>query len=88
VRTSRYVYVEHYRAEVPTLEEGFGLPIGVGELTDVELYDLKTDRHELVSHHADPTYAVTRAALAGATAQLRGCAGDECAVDLAPPEPG
>jgi arylsulfatase A-like enzyme len=88
VRTRRYVYVEHYRAEVPTLAQGFGLPIGVGELTDVELYDLEVDRHQLVSRHADPAYAVTRAALAGAVAQLRGCAGDDCELNLVPPEPG
>jgi N-acetylglucosamine-6-sulfatase len=88
VRTRRYAYVEHYRAEVPTLAQGFGLPIGQGQLTDAELYDLEVDPRELSSRHADPAYAVTRAALAGAAAELRGCSGAECRLDLAVPPPG
>jgi arylsulfatase A-like enzyme len=82
VRTARYVYVEHYRAEVESLEAGFGLPIGVGQLTDAELYDLETDRHELDSRHADPALAATRAALAGAVAQMRACSGVTCQLNL------
>ena len=73
---ARYTYVEHYRAEASTLEAGFGLPIGEGQLSDTELYDLATDPRELESHHADPAYAAPRAALAGrarAAARLLGC---------------
>jgi arylsulfatase A-like enzyme len=88
VRTRRYTYVEHYRAEVAGLEQGFGLPIGVGELTDVELYDNELDPRQLESRHADPAYAVTMAALAGALAELRACAGPECRLDVQVPAPG
>ena len=88
VRTARYTYVEHYRAEVPSLELGYGLPIGSGGLTDVELYDLEVDPHELESRHADPAYAVTRASLAGAVAELRGCSGAECELRADVPPPG
>ncbi len=88
VRTRRYTYVEHYRAEVPSLEQGFGLPIGSGTVTDLELYDLELDPAELRSRHVDPAYAVTRAALAGALAQLRACAGEECRLDVSVPPPG
>jgi arylsulfatase A-like enzyme len=87
VRTHRYTYVEHYRAEVPSLEQGFGLPIGAGALTDMELYDLQLDPRELRSRHADPAYAVTRAALAGALAQLRSCAAATCRLDVSVPPP-
>jgi arylsulfatase A-like enzyme len=87
VRTRRYVYVEHYRDEVATLEQGFGLPIGAGALTDVELYDLENDPEELQSRHGDPAYAQTRAALAEALAGLRACSGRECLLDVDPPAP-
>jgi arylsulfatase A-like enzyme len=87
VRTRRYTYVEHYRAEVGSLEQGFGLPIGSGALTDMELYDLELDPQELRSRHADPAYTVTRAALAGALAQLRSCAGEDCQLDVSVPPP-
>jgi N-acetylglucosamine-6-sulfatase len=87
VRTARYLYVEHYRAEVPTLAEGFGLEIGAGSVTDVELYDLAADPHELISRHADSAYVVTRAALAGAVGELRRCAGEACRFDLSVPPP-
>ena len=49
--------------------------IGAGSVTDVELYDLAADPHELISRHADSAYVVTRAALAGAVGELRRCAG-------------
>jgi hypothetical protein len=70
------------------LSEGFGMPIGAGEVTDVELYDLEQDPRQLTSRHADPAYTVIRAALAGAVAELRGCAGDECDLRLVVPPPG
>ena len=87
VRTARYTYVEHYRAQVPSLEQGFGLPIGEGTLSDTELYDLANDPHELYSRHADPAYAPVRAALAAALAQLRSCSGADCELDLSVPAP-
>ena len=87
VRTRRYTYVEHYRAEVPGLEEGFGLPIGSGSVTDTELYDLELDPRQLRSRHTDPVYAATRGALAEALAQLRDCAGETCRLDVVPPAP-
>ncbi len=87
VRTRRYTYVEHYRAEVPSLEEGFGLPIGSGSITDTELYDLELDPRQLRSRHTDPVYAATRGALAEALAQLRDCAGESCRLDVVPPAP-
>ena len=86
VRTSRFVYVEHFAATVPSLDAGFGLPIGTGEAIDSELYDLKADPYELRSRHADPRYAETRAALATTLAQLRSCSGLDCvALPLIPP---
>lgn len=88
VRTHRYTYVEHYRAEVPTLEEGFGLPIGSGTLSDTELYDLDLDPRELQSHHADPSYAPARESLADALGQLRTCSGAACKLDVSVPPPG
>jgi len=88
VRTQRYTYVEHYRAEAPSLEAGFGLPIGEGTLSDTELYDLATDPRELDSHHADPAYAAPRAALQAALEQLRDCSGADCKLDVNVPPPG
>jgi len=88
VRTHRYTYVEHYRAEAPTLAEGFGLPIGTGTLSDTELYDLDLDPRELQSRHADPAYAAARATLASALAQLRSCSGADCKLDVSVPPPG
>lgn len=43
-----------------------------------ELYDLKTDPHELSSKHDDPAYADVRKGLEKALGKLQGCAGDEC----------
>ncbi|GAB3011375.1 sulfatase [Streptomyces pseudoechinosporeus] len=43
-----------------------------------ELYDLKTDLHELSSKHDDPEYADVRKGLEKALSKLQGCAGDEC----------
>jgi arylsulfatase A-like enzyme len=88
VRTRRYSYVEHYRAEVPSLEQGFGLPIGSGTLTDIELYDLELDPKQMRSRGLDPAYAATRATLSGAVARLRACAGEDCRLDLTVPGPG
>ncbi len=87
VRTARYVYVEHYRAQAPSLEQGFGLPIGAGTLSDTELYDLADDPYELRSRHADPAYAATRTSLAEALAQLRSCSGADCHLQLSVPPP-
>jgi N-acetylglucosamine-6-sulfatase len=87
VRTARYTYVEHYQAEAASLEEGFGLPIGVGALTDVELYDLSVDPEELRSLDTSVAYAGPRAALASATARLRSCGGGDCLAESFVPEP-
>ena len=87
VRTRRYVYVEYHRAQVATQDQGFGLPIGAGQLTDTELYDLERDPHELASRPTEIAYAQTKAALAEALAGLRSCTGEGCQVNSNPPEP-
>ena len=87
LRTSRYTYVEHYQAQAATLQEGLGLSIGVGRLTDVELYDLALDPEELRSEDSSAAYAAPRAALAAALGRLRGCAGPDCVADVSVPEP-
>jgi N-acetylglucosamine-6-sulfatase len=87
VRTRRYVYVEYHRAQVATQEQGFGLPIGAGPLTDTELYDLEHDPHELDSRAGEIAYAQTKAALAEALAGLSACTGESCQVNASPPEP-
>lgn len=43
-----------------------------------ELYDLSIDPFELVSRHADPAYAQTRATLAEQLHRLQACAGQTC----------
>lgn len=87
VRTQRYTYVEYYRADALNLNEGFGLPIGVGELTDRELYDLAVDPHELRSRHSGSAYEAPRATLAATLARLRDCAAEECLFEPAVPPP-
>ena len=87
MRTRHYVYIEYYRAEVGTLDQGFGLPIGAGSLTDTELYDLDRDPHELQNRASDIAYAQTKAALAEALAGLRSCSGADCDLDVTPPPP-
>ena len=87
VRTRHYVYIEYYRAEVGSLDQGFGLPIGSGSLTDTELYDLERDPHELQNRASDIAYAQTKAALAEALAGLRSCSGADCDLDVTPPPP-
>jgi arylsulfatase A-like enzyme len=87
VRTARYTYVEHYRTDAATLEEGFGLPIGVGGLTDRELYDLHGDPYQLRSRHGGSAYAGPRTALVEALQRLRFCGGAECVLEPAIPEP-
>ena len=88
IRTRRYTYVEHYRAPVATLEQGHGLPIGAGSVTDRELYDHEVDPFELESRHLDPASAQVRASLAAAAATLRSCTGAGCLLDVAVPPPG
>ena len=46
-----------------------------------ELYDLRSDPDQLVSHHADPNYASVQAGLAQRLASLRACAGRSCRVE-------
>ena len=87
MRTRRYVYIEYHRAEVATQDQGFGLPIGAGPLTDTELYDLERDPHELISRPSEIAYAQTKAALAEALAGLRSCSGVDCQVNANPPPP-
>lgn len=87
VRTRRYVYVEHHRAVVPTLTDGFGLEIGAGEVRARELYDLAADRFQLRSVHDSPAYAAARDELARMLARLRSCEGAECHVDASVPPP-
>jgi N-acetylglucosamine-6-sulfatase len=43
-----------------------------------ELYDLRSDPHELQSRHDDPAYATVRERLARRLVQLRSCAGAAC----------
>ncbi len=87
VRTRRYTYVEHYREEVPSLQQGFGRPIGVGQLTDRELYDLTLDPEQLRSRHRSAAYAAPRAALSAALSRLRACEAEECLLDTSIPPP-
>jgi len=63
VRTSRYLYAEHFAGPSAGAQE---------------LYDLYEDPFELSSVHADPAYASVRNALAGRLAALAGCAGPGC----------
>jgi hypothetical protein len=43
-----------------------------------EFYDLLTDPHQLMSQHANPTWASVRASLEGWLAQLRTCGNGTC----------
>jgi N-acetylglucosamine-6-sulfatase len=43
-----------------------------------ELYDLLTDKDEMVSHHNDPRYAGVQSALAERLLRLKGCTGLSC----------
>ncbi len=87
VRTARYTYVEHHRAVVGTVQEGLGLPIGAGPVTERELYDLERDPFQLESQHESSAYASPRSVLAGLLARLRGCTGTDCVIDAPVPPP-
>jgi arylsulfatase A-like enzyme len=52
-----------------------------------ELYDLRTDPHQLRSRHASPALAGVRRTLAMRLAELRRCAGRECRVPMRPLKP-
>ncbi|KMS72020.1 hypothetical protein ACZ91_65065 [Streptomyces regensis] len=49
---------------------------------DRELYDLRTDPHELTSRHDDPRYAATRRFLDRHLDELQGCRGEECRQEI------
>ena len=75
VRTRRYAYIERYELRLATVEEGLDAQIGVGDVVDRELYDLKADPYQLESVHRKRAYAATEAGArrgAGAVACLRG----------------
>jgi arylsulfatase A-like enzyme len=56
---------------------------------DRELYDLRRDPDELVSVHADPSYARSLAALQRELKRLRRCRGGDCRRDAGGiPSPG
>ena len=78
VRTHRYAYVEHRRASAPTSAAGAAMDIGAGRTTDVELYDLLRDPHELSSAHRAPRYRKVRRILAGLVDRLDHCVGEGC----------
>ncbi len=87
VRTRRYAYFEHRRANYASDSEGRGAPIGAGRVTDRELYDLGSDPFELRSRDRDPDYAATRRELARLVARLEDCSGATCAQAVDPPAP-
>ena len=78
VRTSRYAYFEHRRANYDTETEGIAAPIGAGRTTERELYDLVRDPNQLRNLDRDPVYAAARAELAELVAALERCSGPEC----------
>jgi hypothetical protein len=63
IRTSRYLYAEHF---------------GSASAGETEMYDLFNDPYELQSVHADPAYAGARVALAERLGPLAACAGASC----------
>jgi len=87
-RTKRYTYVEHYRARGVTAELAPGLPIGAGELTDVELYDERRDPFQLDNLATSEAYAPVRRALASGLGEMRSCASRDCDSRLRIPPPG
>ena len=87
VRTDRYAYIEHRRASVPTAAAGTRLEIGAGRMTDVELYDLLRDPHQLASAHASPRYRAVRRELARLVDRLDRCTGPGCLVAEPLPAP-
>jgi N-acetylglucosamine-6-sulfatase len=50
---------------------------------EIEMYDLRSDPHELVNLADDPAFAARRAALAAGLDRLADCAGAGCLVDAA-----
>ena len=62
VRTPGWMYAEH----------------GTGNGTELELYDMRNDPHQLRSLGADPAYEDVRRTLATRLAELRACAGTSC----------
>ncbi|MBB3049550.1 arylsulfatase A-like enzyme [Prauserella isguenensis] len=51
---------------------------------DRELYDLRTDPHELTSRHDDPRYTAPRRFLDRQLDELQDCRGEECRTDISP----
>ncbi len=77
VRDQRYGYAEHS-----------GDPTGGdpdADDSEIELYDLTADPHQLQNLHGDPAYADLEGGLAQRLATLRSCAGASC---HPAPEPG
>ncbi len=66
VRTRRYKYVEYYK-------DVHGMPA-----REEQLYDLRTDPHELNSLHKDPAHAGLKVRLRATLERLRKCKGDAC----------
>jgi arylsulfatase A-like enzyme len=87
VRTDRYAYVENRRASAPSKAAGAALEIGLGRTTDVELYDLLRDPHELKNVERDPRYRRVRSVLAALADRLDQCNGPGCVVTESVPAP-
>ena len=87
MRTARYAYFEHRRANARSLAEGIAAPIGAGRTTDRELYDLRDDPFQLASRARDPRYRPARRRLAVLVARLERCSGTECVVRARVPGP-
>jgi arylsulfatase A-like enzyme len=69
IETDEYTAIRTSRYKLAEYPDGF-----------VELYDLNRDPHELANAAADPAYAPVRGALADRLADLRDCAGADCAL--------
>ena len=88
VRSSRYLFVNHYEEAVEDVADGLDVEPGAGEVVDSELYDMDRDPHQLRNVADDPRYAATRRELEDALDELADCAGEECFLERSIGPPG
>ena len=74
----RYIYVEHYRAEVATSTRASACRSASARSPTSSSTTSIRDPQELQNLASDIAYAQTRAALAEALAGLRCCSGADC----------